>query len=107
MSSKYEKIIRITIEKNSGLWYAVNEVVYLSELSKRIGERIRQDRVIKGLTQSELAEKLGKTLRTVQKYESGEIEPSLDTISQVNQILDINLFLVAGYVFMEVNSTNN
>lgn len=42
-----------------------------------IGERIKSARKAAGLSQTELATRLDKTLRTIQKYESGEIEPPL------------------------------
>ena len=41
-------------------------------MSNNIGLNIKKYRKEKGLTQTELADKLGKTLRTVQKYKSGE-----------------------------------
>ena len=37
-----------------------------------IGKRIKEFRKALHLNQTELAEKLGKTMRTIQKYESGE-----------------------------------
>lgn len=45
-----------------------------------LGARIKEARKKAKLSQTELANRLGKTLRTVQKYESGEIEPSLSVI---------------------------
>ena len=42
-----------------------------------IGQRIKQLRKRKGLNQTELAQMLKKSLRTVQKYETGEIEVSI------------------------------
>lgn len=54
-----------------------------------IGQRIRQFRKEKGLSQTELAEKIGKSLRTVQKYEKGEIEVSLSTIGDIGAALDV------------------
>ena len=42
-----------------------------------IGERIKAARKAAHLSQTELAQRLNKTMRTVQKYESGEIEPSI------------------------------
>ena len=51
-----------------------------------IGQRIKQLRKRKGLNQTELAQMLKKSLRTVQKYETGEIEVS---IAVVNQIADL------------------
>ena len=47
----------------------------------QIGQRIRKFRKDKGLNQSELADKIGKSLRTVQKYEKGEIEVAVSVIS--------------------------
>ena len=44
---------------------------------KEIGLRIRSYRKEKGLSQTELAERIGKSLRTIQKYERGEIEMSV------------------------------
>lgn len=41
----------------------------------RLGERIRQARRERGLTQAQLAEQLGITARSVQNYESGAIVP--------------------------------
>ena len=38
-----------------------------------IGERIKTLRKKRGYNQKELADLLGKSLRTIQKYESGEI----------------------------------
>ena len=49
---------------------------------KEIGQRIKMLRKHKGLNQKELAEILGKSLRTIQKYETGEIEVSISTVNQ-------------------------
>ena len=40
--------------------------------NNQIGLRIRTARKEKGINQTELANLLGKSLRTIQKYESGE-----------------------------------
>ena len=48
--------------------------------TKQIGLRIRTARKQKGMNQTQLAAALGKSLRTIQKYESGEIEVSLAMI---------------------------
>ena len=45
--------------------------------NNQIGLRIRTARKEKGINQTELANLLGKSLRTIQKYESGEIEVSI------------------------------
>ena len=42
-----------------------------------IGERIKTLRKKRGYNQKELADLLGKSLRTIQKYESGDIRPAI------------------------------
>ena len=46
-----------------------------------IGLRIKEARKALNMSQTELANHLEKTLRTVQKYESGEIEPSIAMVN--------------------------
>lgn len=41
----------------------------------KFGEKLRQARISSGLTQEELALKLGVTCRTLQNYESGNVYP--------------------------------
>ena len=50
------------------------------------GENIKRLRKKYNLTQTELANKIGRTLRTVQKYEAGEILPPVDIIYKINDI---------------------
>lgn len=49
-----------------------------------IGENIKKFRKLKGLTQGELSEKIGKSLRQTQKYEADEVTPSLCKQSVLN-----------------------
>ena len=58
-------------------------------MSNNIGLNIKKYRKEKGLTQTELADKLGKTLRTVQKYESGEILPSINNVYEIAKALEV------------------
>lgn len=53
-----------------------------------IGQRIKQLRKRRGLNQTELAQMLKKSLRTVQKYETGEIEVSIAVVNQIADLLD-------------------
>ena len=62
-----------------------------------IGQRIKMLRKKKGLSQTELAQMLGKSLRTVQKYETGEIEVSISVISQIAEILETSSTYLFGY----------
>lgn len=62
-----------------------------------IGQRIKLLRKRKGLNQKELANILGKSLRTVQKYETGEIEVSIAIVNQLAEILDSTPTHILGY----------
>ena len=62
-----------------------------------IGLRIRTLRKRKGYNQKELADILGKSLRTIQKYESGEIEVSIATVNQLAKVLETTSTFILGY----------
>lgn len=62
-----------------------------------IGQRIKFLRKRKGLNQKELAGILGKSLRTVQKYETGEIEVSIAVVNQLADILESTPTYILGY----------
>lgn len=62
-----------------------------------IGQRIKVLRKKKKLNQQELADLLGKSLRTVQKYETGEIEVSIAIVNQLADLLDSTPTFILGY----------
>lgn len=65
--------------------------------NNQIGLRIRAARKEKGINQSELASLLGKSLRTIQKYESGEIEVSIAMINEISKALGCESTFLIGY----------
>lgn len=52
-----------------------------------IGDTIKKYRKLKGLTQKELGEKIGRTQRTIQAYEKNEVIPPLTIIENLANIL--------------------
>lgn len=68
-----------------------------------IGKRLRVIRKKRGLNQTELANLLGKSLRTVQKYESGEIEISIAMINELARKLDTTSTYLLGNKSADVN----
>lgn len=62
-----------------------------------IGARITQIRKRAGMSQTEFAEKINKSLRTVQKYESGEIDMPISVLTQIAEVLDTSLNFLVGY----------
>lgn len=69
--------------------------------TKQIGLRIRTARKQKGMNQTQLANALGKSLRTIQKYESGEIEVSIAMINELARLLDTTSTYLIGYETQE------
>ena len=57
--------------------------------AKEIGNAIKKRRRQLKITQKEFAQRLNKSERTIQKYESGEIAMKIDLIKQVADELDI------------------
>lgn len=65
--------------------------------NEEIGKRISALRKKRHFNQASLAEKLGKSLRTVQKYESGEIEISISIANQLAVILGTTPEFILGF----------
>lgn len=63
----------------------------------QVGQRIKMLRKRKGMNQSELAAALNKSLRTVQKYETGEIEVSIAIVNHLAELLDSTPTYILGY----------
>lgn len=57
-----------------------------------IGEIIKNERKKKKLTQKELAEKINKSERMVQKYENGEVTPSIEVLNKIGATLGVFIF---------------
>jgi uncharacterized Tic20 family protein len=56
-----------------------------------IGKKIVQFRKVKGLTQEMLSELTGLNVRTIQRIESGEVDPRLHTLKTIAEALGVNL----------------
>jgi len=74
----------------------------MSSRSEAIGQRIKEARKAKKISQTQLAAMLGKTLRSVQKYESGEIEPSIALLNDIAKMLDVSPAELIGYQTQEI-----
>jgi transcriptional regulator with XRE-family HTH domain len=65
-------------------------------LLRSVGARIRKARVARGVTQSQLAERIGVEPETVSRYERGLIPLSLSQLHQVAVALDIGAEALIG-----------
>jgi len=59
-------------------------------MENEIGKRIKRLRGVLGLTQKEFAEKLGRTTRAIQRYESGQRSPDETTLRLIEQTFSVN-----------------
>ena len=57
--------------------------------SEEIGKAIQKQRKAQKITQKEFAQRLGKSERTIQKYESGEILLKIDVLKQIANELNV------------------
>lgn len=57
-----------------------------------IGILIKQKRKAAGLTQEELAKKIGCATITIRQYESGKREPSIIVLGKLANALDVDIF---------------
>ena len=78
----------------------------MTEISVDIGQRIQKARKNAKLNQSQLAKALGKTLRTVQNYESGDVEPSISVLMQIAGILYVHPSELVGPWATQVQLNN-
>lgn len=59
--------------------------------------RIKELRIEKGLTQSQLAELLGVNQTAAGKYERGELEPNFSTLIKLSQIFEVSIDFLIGH----------
>lgn len=62
-----------------------------AKINKRVGKAIQHALKRKGITQQQLAEKIGTTQRSVSAYVRGEQQPSIETLADICQTLNLNL----------------
>lgn len=68
-----------------------------------IGLELKKARKLKGMTQTEVANLLGLTVRNYQKYESNEINVPVKRFDDISRILDIRLI----EIFNDTSKNNN
>ncbi len=70
----------------------------MSELNSMVGEKMRQLRMQKNMTQKELGEKLSMTQQNVSKFENAEVSFSIDIIAKMSEY-----FQVSSDYFLEID----
>lgn len=57
-----------------------------------IGKEIQKRRKEKQLTQKELGEKIGKTESSIQKYEAGKTDISINLLYRIAEVLEVDIY---------------
>ena len=60
-------------------------------MSQTIGEKIREIRKARGLTQKELGEKAGIAEPTIRRYELGKLNPKIETVKKIADALGVDM----------------
>ncbi|WP_053983389.1 helix-turn-helix domain-containing protein [Niameybacter massiliensis] len=61
-----------------------------------IGERIRKERLQRGWSQENLADKLGMTKNAVSSYETEKTEPNIEILKRLSNIFDCTIDYLTG-----------
>ena len=70
----------------------------MDKITKHVAAALRSARVAKGLTQEDLAERLGMATESISHIERAVTAPSLKTIAAAAEVLDVSLLdLFNGY----------
>ena len=74
----------------------------VSTEAERIGKRIRTIRIARGLSQTQLGEKVGLNADRIQKYENGARKPKKELLKQIARALGVQPMAIADPI-IDVN----
>lgn len=60
-------------------------------LQRYVGEKIKEFRLKRGMSQEELADLLGTTKQTVSRYETGERKANQDILFKLSEIFNVSI----------------
>jgi transcriptional regulator with XRE-family HTH domain len=64
----------------------------MTTIDKRVGQRIAELRRLAGLSQAQLADKVGTATETISRLETGAAMPSLARLGSIAQVLGVELY---------------
>jgi len=64
----------------------------MNNLKLQLGQRIKELRKAKNLTQEELAEKIGIGTPNISYFENGKFTPTLETMQKIANVLDVEIY---------------
>jgi len=78
-----------------------------SDIDVYIGAKIRTRRHFLGLSQTDLADKIGVTFQQIQKYEKGQNKVMASRIFELGQIMDVDVSYFFEDCYKYLKSTEN
>ncbi len=76
-----------------------------TDLNKKAGARLKELRLSKNMTQTELAEKLGVTHPTIVRYEKGDVGAmKTSVISKLATIFDVSPIYILGMEYKDIDA---
>ena len=78
--------------------------IFMSNIKKLLGNRIREIRRSKNLTQEKLAELVGIGTPNISYIETGKFAPSMDTLEKIAEVLEVKPFEL--YMFEPLKPAN-
>lgn len=72
--------------------------------NKNLAKKVKELRKRKGFSQEELTENSGLSLRTIQRIENGETEPTGETLKRISNALNVNPEELIDWTIIEDNS---
>jgi len=94
-ASLLSNTIALKYNLSNTFYHKLNDAEGLS--LSTLGQRIRQSRTAKGMTQWQLAERLGMTEANISSYERDKSIPPTDKLIQIGKILNVSTqFLLHG-----------
>lgn len=70
-------------------------------MNDSFSDRLKSIRLEKGLTQKQLAERCGIADPTIRKYESGKLNPKLETVKKLANGLQVDYAILMGWSRLE------
>lgn len=67
------------------------------DMEIKLGQKLKELREEKGLTQKQVAEKLNLNSVTYLRYEKAQREPSLSTLAEIAKFFDVSVDYLLGF----------
>lgn len=64
------------------------------EIKERFGKAVREQRTAKGISQEELAMRIGADQAYISRIEAGQMNVTLETVEQIAKALDLHVNLL-------------